>query len=108
MSRSYTGGPIAVHSSIANNEASYTGDIVIPSACDILGTGIAVKGQNPAHVTVLFTLTAPQTGCAAAAQTLTTAPFAVSVTIMPGAKKPVFDGVTVNGVIMPITLVGSN
>jgi hypothetical protein len=104
---SYMGGPIVVHTTVTPTEALYTGEISIPSACDTLGTGIAAKGQDPAHVTLLFTLSAPQTGCAAA-QSLVTAPFAVSVTIMPGTKKPVFDGVTVNGVIMPITLVGSN
>ncbi|MDE1925146.1 MAG: hypothetical protein KGH79_03125 [Patescibacteria group bacterium] len=98
----YTGGPIIVKSSANNGVVSYSGVLALPSPCDMLGSGIAEHGVNPAHVTVALSIIASN-GCTAAGAPAE-APFEVSISSGPRTQKPVLDGVTVNGVIEDVHL----
>jgi hypothetical protein len=95
-------GPIGVDISISNNRYTYSGSVPLVSSCDELGEGIAVHGEDPAHVTILLTLVR-QSACAEAAGGGTEEPFSVSVSASAGAKV-MLDGLTVNGVIVPTTV----
>ena len=94
-------GPLTVDTSVSNNNVyTYSGSLPLVSSCDQLGTGLAVSGTNPAHVTVLLTLMKPVVDCAEAADGPDDVqPFSVSIAVKPGAKA-VLDGVTVNGIII--------
>ncbi|HEY5383245.1 MAG TPA: hypothetical protein VIJ88_01680, partial [Candidatus Paceibacterota bacterium] len=92
-------GPVAVLVTQKGTVYTYSGSLPLPSSCDELGTGIAVNGTNPAHVTLLLILSKPLTACAEAAGGVIEEPFSASLSVKPGTKV-VFDGLTVNGVIV--------
>ncbi len=95
-------GPIAIHSSIKDGTYTYSGSIPLSSECDELGTGISVSGSNPEHVTIVLTLKRPNQ-CDIAHVGNVEQPFAVSLAV-PTNAKAVFDGLTVNGAIVPVNL----
>jgi len=100
----YTAASVIVvhHSLDANHMDAFSGTITLPSGCDDLGTGIASHGSNPAHVTILLTVL-KDPGCTSAPPGGSDQPFSVSLSH--AATAPVFDGVTVNGVIVPSKVV---
>gem|GEM_PF-2077821 len=96
-------GPVTMQVAVANDMYTYSGSVPLASSCEQLGEGIAVKGRDPSHITVLLTLTQPATACAEASGGSTSEPFAVSASVTPGTKA-ILDGITVNGVITPATI----
>lgn len=93
--------PIEITHSLSGGADTWSGAVTLPSACDSLGTGIAANGGSPAHVTLLLTVSRLPT-CAAAQGKTNAEPFTVSLSRESSA--PVFDGTTINGVIVPFAL----
>jgi hypothetical protein len=92
-------GPVALNITQKGTVYTYSGSLPVSSSCDDLGTGIAVGGDNSAHVTVLLTVTRPLIPCAETAGDASNEPFSASLSVASGTK-PVLDGLTVNGVIV--------
>ena len=96
-------GKVALQVAHTGDVYTYSGALPTPSACDSLGSGIAVQGSDPVHVTVVLTLMKPVVTCSGASSAGEMQPFSVSLSVKPGAKA-LLDGVTVNGIIMGTTL----
>jgi hypothetical protein len=97
---------VTVNVTYQNNVYTFAGALPLSAACDEFGSGIAVNGQNPDHVTILLTLAKPFVDCAQAASG-PGQPFSVSLSVQPGVKV-VLDGLTINGAIMPIVVMQTN
>lgn len=94
-------GPVDVTLEVKGSTLyTYSGSLMLTSACDTLSTGIAVNGTNPERVTILLNLAKPLDTCTEATGDTLEQPFAVSLAVASGTKA-VLDGLTVNGVIVP-------
>ncbi len=96
--------PIIVHTKTTPGGTSvYWGSFPLQSQCGTISTGLAALNPAVPHVTLLFTVLEPAGGC----DTPGTAAQDFSASYIPLAKntKPVFEGVTVNGIIAKYTLV---
>ncbi len=96
-------GALSIHVVKNSGTYSYSGNILLSSPCEELGIGIASSGSSTVHVTIPLTLFAPSNGCNDTSEGTSSAPFSASLSVSPGAKV-VFDGVTINGVIVATTL----
>lgn len=97
-------GPVAIQATVKGGTVyTYSGSIPLTDICEELGTGIAVNGSNPQHVTIVLTLKEPVAGCAQASGGDTLQPFAVFLSVAPGTKA-LLDGLTVNGAIVETTV----
>lgn len=100
---SYTSNtPIIVYGSMLGNTHTFEGSVPLANSCEVLGSGIAVQGSNPAHVTVVLSLMESPGLCAQAAGN-SEEMFNVSLSL-PTNTQVVFDGTTMNGVIVPSML----
>jgi hypothetical protein len=99
--------PLMVSESIKNDTYTYSGVYATPSACDSFGSGIRYSAEEGGHVSVLLITEPASTACAQAAGPMSGEPFTVSIKLAAGSN-PAFDGVLLNGSIIPSQLVQAN
>lgn len=95
--------PIVVHVTKTDSATTYSGEFPLMSQCGTISTGIAAIDTQTPHITLLFTVLEPSTGCPVPGS----ASQEFSASYIPNGQhvKPVFEGVTVNGIIAKYTLV---
>lgn len=94
---------LIITESVSGGVYTYSGTYIPPAACGSFGSGIRYNAADGGHVSVLL-LTEPSSGaCTQASGNGGSEPFSVS--IKPGAVKPAFDGVLLNGNPIPAQLV---
>lgn len=87
--------------SIENGMQTYAGSFTPLSLCDNLGVGNRSNNPGVLHVSIALTLTTTAGPCDLTGE-VSPEPFSVGIT---SDTSPVFDGVTLNGVIIPSKLV---
>jgi len=76
------------------------------SKCGTIATGIAAIDSNIPRITLLFTVLEPSTGCGVPGTE--SQEFSASFIPTGKIKAPIFEGVTVNGIIAQYKLVTNN
>jgi hypothetical protein len=95
--------PLAIRSSTEEGVTTYSGQFPLPSQCGTISTGIAALESGSPRITLLFTVLEPANGCGVPGTAIQD--FSASYIPTDKEKKPVFDGVTINGVIAKYTLI---
>lgn len=95
--------PVVVHAKTTDGTTTYWGKFPNLSQCGTISTGIAALESQDPRITLLFTVLEPANGC----EVPGTASQDFSASYIPLNKDlaPVFEGVTINGVIAKYTLV---
>ncbi len=99
--------PLLVHESMSGTTRTYSGTFIPNSACDTFGSGIKYSSESGGHVSVLLISKSSSTDCAQAAEGSLDEPFTVSIKLAAG-NNPTFDGVFLNGTMVPSQLIKSN
>ncbi len=99
--------PVIVHESVSGNTYTYAGNFIPRSSCGSFGSGIKYSSDNGGHVAVLLIAKTSAVDCAQAAGSSAGEPFSVSIKVATG-KSPQFDGVLLNGSLIPAQLVQDN
>lgn len=95
--------PIAIHAKKTGDTITYSGEFPLQTQCGTISTGIATPESQTPRITLLFTVLEPAGGCPVAGSAMQ--PFSASYISTGGHDEPVFEGVTINGVIARYTLV---
>jgi hypothetical protein len=99
--------PIVVRESVTGETHTYSGTFMQRSLCDSFGSGIRYNSESGGHVSILLISKASGTACAQAAGEITAEPFTVSIKLASNVQ-PVFDGVQLNGAVVPSQLIKGN
>lgn len=95
--------PVYVSHSVSGGVHTYSGVVNVPP-CQQLGSGLRTVGADPVRIQILLTLAPIQEGASCTELKTSGRPFAVSFTAPKDAQAPVFDGISLNGVSLPVTL----
>lgn len=95
-------GTVVVRHTVVHGTHTYNGSLDIPADCDVLSTGVVASGSAPAHVSLALVVWR-QSDCVSA-RGREAAPFSISFSNTAPASV-VFDGVTVNNIKTPASLV---
>ncbi|MDO8517700.1 MAG: hypothetical protein Q7S26_00195 [bacterium] len=95
--------PVIIHHRVANGTHTYKGSLNLPADCDMLSTSVEATTGNPRHLKVFLMVLHSSGGCISTSSVVATA-FSVSFRGMDNAPV-VFDGLTVNNVKIPSSVV---
>lgn len=96
--------PIVVHTKKTGAGTSvYWGTFPLQSQCATISTGLAAINSQVPHITLLFTVLEPSTGCDVPGDA--SQDFSASYIANGKNVTPAFEGVTVNGIIAKYTLI---
>lgn len=94
--------PMMVTESVSGTTYTFSGTYTL-SACSSFGSGIRYSAADRGHATILLITEPSIANCAQAGGPLQEQPFTVSIKV--SGEAPAFDGVEVNGSVIPSQLV---